>query len=226
MINLPLAPYPRAAHLSRSMVDLDDSPEETPLQSILEHVELSMEGEPSVDLKTVVEGFGQRSFGPVMILCGLCMMTPLGAIPGLPAAFGLIVIVFAIQLLFRRPTPWMPEILRKVKIPADKLIFVRRKTQPILAKIDNVIRPRLLWATLGPMQVLAALMAIVVSATFVPLGAVPFGVVPSAFIVGLLGLGITARDGVVILFAMALGIGALAGTGLLIVKLLTTSPLG
>jgi len=36
-------------------------------------------------------------------------MTPLGAIPGIPPAFGVIVIVFAMQLLFRRETPWMPE---------------------------------------------------------------------------------------------------------------------
>jgi hypothetical protein len=200
--------------------------DETPLQSIVEHVQQSMDGESYVDLKTVVEGFGNRSFGPVMILCGLCMMTPLGAIPGLPAAFGLIVIVFALQLLFRRPTPWMPEVLRRVKIPASKLKVVQEKTRPVLAAIDNVIRPRLLWAATGPMQVLAALMAIVLSATFVPLGAVPFGVVPSAFIVGLLGLGITARDGVVILFAMSLGVGALAGTSMLVVKLLAGSPLG
>jgi len=113
-----------------------------------------------------------------------------------------------------------------VKIPADKLIKVKAKTRPFLAKIDNVIRPRVTWATTGPMQVLAALMAIVLSATFVPLGAVPFGVVPSAFIVGLLGLGITARDGVVILLAMALGVGALTGTTLLIVNLIASRSLG
>ncbi len=221
-----LAPYARAFQLSRSMEPVRPEDDETPLQSIVEHVQQSMDGEPYVDLKTVVEGFGNRSFGPVMILCGLCMMTPLGAIPGLPAAFGLIVIVFALQLLFRRPTPWMPEVLRRVKIPASKLKVVQEKTRPVLAAIDNVIRPRLLWAATGPMQVLAALMAIVLSATFVPLGAVPFGVVPSAFIVGLLGLGITARDGVVILFAMSLGVGALAGTSMLVVKLLAGSPLG
>ena len=221
-----LAPYARAFQLSRSMEPVRPEDDETPLQSIVEHVQQSMDGESYVDLKTVVEGFGNRSFGPVMILCGLCMMTPLGAIPGLPAAFGLIVIVFALQLLFRRPTPWMPEVLRRVKIPASKLKVVQEKTRPVLAAIDNVIRPRLLWAATGPMQVLAALMAIVLSATFVPLGAVPFGVVPSAFIVGLLGLGITARDGVVILFAMSLGVGALAGTSMLVVKLLAGSPLG
>jgi hypothetical protein len=72
---------------------------DTPLQSVLDQVETAMDGSASVDLKTVVEAFGNRSFGPIMVLCGLCMMTPLGAIPGIPPAFGVIVIVFALQLL-------------------------------------------------------------------------------------------------------------------------------
>ena len=116
--------------------------EDTPLQSVLDQVAATLDGGASVDLKTVVEAFGNRSFGPIMILCGLCMMTPLGALPGIPPAFGVIVIVFALQLLFRRKTPWMPEILRKVRIPAEKLLKVQKKVQPVLAKIDGIIRPR------------------------------------------------------------------------------------
>ena len=107
------------------MENQDQRPEntqaETPLQSVFDQIETAMEGGESVDLKTVVESFGNRSFGPIMVLCGLCMMTPLGAIPGIPPAFGVIVIIFALQLLFRRKTPWMPKFLTKVKIPADKL---------------------------------------------------------------------------------------------------------
>ena len=107
------------------MENQDQRPEntqaETPLQSVFDQIETAMEGGESVDLKTVVESFGNRSFGPIMVLCGLCMMTPLGAIPGIPPAFGVIVIIFALQLLFRRKAPWMPKFLTKVKIPADKL---------------------------------------------------------------------------------------------------------
>jgi len=122
---------------------------DTPLQSVLDQIEMTLDGADSVDLKTVVEAFGDRSFGPIMVLCGLCMMTPLGAIPGIPPAFGIIVIVFAVQLLFRRKTPWMPNILRRVKIPGDKLFKVQAKVRPILAKIDAIIRPRWLFTFLS-----------------------------------------------------------------------------
>lgn len=189
---------------------------DTPLQSVLDQIETAMEGSNSVDLKTVVEAFGNRSFGPIMVLCGLCMMTPLGAIPGIPPAFGVIVIVFALQLLFRRRTPWMPEVLRRVKIPSDKLSKVQAKLRPILARIDGIIHPRLQWAATGPMQVVISIVAIILSLSFFPLGMVPFGVVAPAAIVLLLGLGITARDGVLIILGLSLSLGVFLGVGTLL----------
>jgi len=189
---------------------------DTPLQSVLDLIETTLDGAESVDLKTVVEAFGNRAFGPVMVLCGLCMMTPLGAIPGIPPAFGVIVIVFAMQLLFRRRTPWMPEIIRKVKIPADRLLKVQAKVRPVLAKVDGIISPRLQWAATGPMQVVISLIAIILALTFFPLGMVPFGVVAPAAIILILGLGITARDGVFILLGLSLSFGVFIGTASLI----------
>ena len=144
------------------------------------------------------------------------MITPLGAIPGLPPAFGVIVIVFALQLLFRRKTPWMPEVLRRVKIPADRLSKVQNKVRPFLAKIDGIIRPRLQWAATEPMLVLVSLVAIIISLTFFPLGMVPFGVVAPAVIILLLGLGLTARDGVLTILGLSLSVGVFAGVGVLL----------
>jgi len=191
---------------------------DTPLQSVFNQIESVMGGEESVDLKTVVEAFGNRAFGPIMVLCGLCMLTPpIGAIPGVPPAFGVIVIVFALQLLFKRRSPWMPEILRKVKIPADKFSKIKGKVQPILAKIDNIIRPRLQWASTGSMQVVISVIAIILSLTFFPLGMFPFGVVPPAAIILLLGLGITARDGIFILIGLSLSLGVFVGVAALFI---------
>lgn len=181
-----------------------------PLEDILERARAAANGE-HVDLKDLVQAFGDRAFGPVMILCGLFLMTPIGIIPGLPAAFGMVVIIFALQLLFRRKYPWMPEILRKVEITDSTLEKTQKKVTPLLRKIDSFIRPRLPWVTSGPMQVFTALLAIILSITLVPLGMVPFGVVAPAFIIGLLGLGITARDGVLIILAFVLSLGVAYG---------------
>lgn len=176
-------------------------------------------GGTETDLKTMVEAFGERAFGPVMILCSLFLMTPIGAIPGLPAAFGLIIIVFALQLLFQRHSPWMPEVLRKIKISHTKLEKTRKVVHPVLSRIDNVIKARLRFMTSGPAQVLTALISIVLAATMIPLGMVPFGVVAPAFIIGLFGLGITARDGVLIILGFALSLGVAFGVVNLIMQM-------
>lgn len=187
-----------------------DPSSEKPLEDILSRAREAAQGD-HVDLKDLVQAFGDRSFGPVMILCSLFLMTPIGMIPGLPAAFGLVVIVFALQLLFRRKCPWMPEFLRKVEVTDAVLEKTQKKISPLLRKIDNVIHPRLPWVTSGPMQALTALLAIILSITLVPLGMVPFGVVAPAFIIGLLGLGVTARDGILIIIGFLLSSGVAYG---------------
>jgi len=186
--------------------DIDTPIEDAPLQGVLTHVLREMDGEDS-NLRDIVRSMGHRAFGPVMVLCGLFLMTPLGAIPGLPVAFGLINIAFAVQLLARRAYPWVPDILAKVRVPYARVAKVHAKVTPALAKIDNIISPRLAWATQGPMLVLAALVAILLSAAMIPLGIIPFGVVPAAAILGLMGLALIARDGILMLIALTISLG-------------------
>lgn len=184
--------------------------EEKPLEAILDTAKIAVGG-TETDLKTLVEAFGNRAFGPVMILCSLFLMTPIGAIPGLPAAFGLIIIVFALQLLFQREHPWMPDVLRRIKISDTKLEKTRKFITPFLRRIDNVIKFRLPLMTSGPAQIVTALISIILALTMIPLGVVPFGVLAPAFIIGLFGLGITARDGVLIILGFALSLGVAFG---------------
>lgn len=186
--------------------------EEAPLQGILAHVLSEMDG-ADANLRDIVASMGHRAFGPVMVLCGLFLMTPLGAIPGLPVAFGLINIAFAVQLLARRPYPWVPEILAKIKVPYRRVAQIHAKVTPWLARIDDLIRPRLAFATEGLMLVLAALVAILLSTAMVPLGLIPFGVVPPAAILGLMGLALIARDGILMLIALTVSLAIFAWVG-------------
>lgn len=184
----------------------DDAQTDAPLKSVLAQVEETAGGE-TVDLKSVIEGFGNRAFGPILLLCALFLLTPIGILPGVPAGFGLVIILFAVQLLVRRPYPWMPNIIARVKITVKALEKTKTVAGPWLDRIDNVVKPRLEWAVSGPMLVLVSLVSILLGLTMFPLSAVPFGVVAPAFVIGLLGLGITARDGVFTLMGLCLSIG-------------------
>ena len=184
---------------------MDSEPK--PLQSILQKVDDAVEN-GETDLKSLVESFGNRAFGPILTLVGFFMMTPLGAIPGVPIAFSLIVITFAGQLLLARKTPWMPNVLGRVKIQKSKVDKARKFIRPVLTAIDGILRPRFQFLATGPAIVIAALVTIVLALTMFPLGAVPFGVVIPGFLIGLFGLGIMARDGVVMSLAFSLSVGA------------------
>jgi len=71
--------------------------------------------------------------------------------------------------------------------------------------------------TSGPAQILTALLSIILALTMIPLGVVPFGVVAPAFIIGLFGLGITARDGLLILIGFFLSLGVASGVGSILI---------
>ena len=179
---------------------------DAPLNSILTQVEETSGGE-TVDLKTVIEAFGNRAFGPILLLCALFLLTPIGMLPGVPAGFGIVIILFAVQLLIRRPYPWMPNIIARVKITPKALEKTKSVAGPWLDRIDNIVSPRLEWGASGPMLVVISLVSILLGLTMFPLSAVPFGVVAPAFVIGLLGLGITGRDGVFTLIGLCLSVG-------------------
>lgn len=186
---------------------------------MFDHVLFEMDGADS-NLRNIVASMGHRAFGPVMVLCGLFLMTPIGGIPGLPAAFGLINIAFALQLLARRPYPWVPNVLARVKLPHNRVAKVHSKVTPWLAKIDHFISPRLPFVTEGPMLVLTALIAILLSIAMIPLGIIPFGVFPVGAILGMMGLALIARDGVLMLVALSVSMGIFVWVGSLVIRLL------
>jgi len=165
-------------------------------------------GGQETDLRSVIMAFDDRAFGPVLILCGLFLLTPLGFIPFLPTALAVIIISFAGQPLFGRDYPWMPDFIGKVKIKHATIQKTKDKAGPWLARIDGLIKPRMKWAAGDLARTLAALISVILAITMIPLNFVPFGVVIPGFVVCILGLGITARDGLIMVFGFTLSAAA------------------
>lgn len=180
---------------------MDDSAK--PLESLLDKVDESIVG-AETDLKSVVESLGDRAFGPVLALSGLIMVTPLGAIPGMPIALAAVIISFSLQLLLGRETPWLPQTLRRIRFKQKSITSARERVEPILSFIDGAVRPRLPWASHIYVRKLAAVFAIFIALLLIPLGAVPFGVAIPGLVLTLIGLGILARDGLLLLAAFTI----------------------
>ncbi|MGB7405150.1 MAG: exopolysaccharide biosynthesis protein [Pacificimonas sp.] len=176
---------------------------EKPLEDLLDEAIEEADGD-ELTVGGLIDHFGTRGFGPVIATLALLVLT-VGAIPFLPVVIAIIILLMSVQLLFGKKSPWLPGFIRDRGIHSDRLEKAREKSGKWLARVDKLIKPRLKWASGKTAQWFAALcitgLAVVMSAP--PLEAIPFAVdVPNLPIL-LFGLGLTARDGLLMLLGFA-----------------------
>lgn len=174
-----------------------------PLEEIVERVDASCSYQDR-DLLYVIRSFGDRSFGPVVTLCGLILVTPIAAIPGVPLIISIIMMTFSFQLILGRRTPWLPKFISRIPVRRREVQKTKRKILPWLRRVDSVVQPRLAWASSKTFRIIAAIVCFILGALLIPLGPVPFGVAIPGFLTLMLGLGLTARDGLFIIVAVSL----------------------
>lgn len=180
------------------------------LEALLEELASAANGNgPRVSVQEIMDAVGHRSFGPLLLVTGLLGMTPVSAVPGAPSMIALITLLVAIQLLIGRDTFWLPKFLLKRSVRADRL----QKTVTVAAKparvVDRMVKPRLEVLT-GPVaDRLVALVCVILALAVPPLEFLPFvAFIPSAAI-ATFGLGLLARDGLLVLIAFTISAGAL-----------------
>jgi hypothetical protein len=152
--------------------------------------------------------FSGRLLGPFLIVAAAIGISPIGGIPGVPSVIGLTIALFSVQFLFGNSKPWIPGFIAGRKLDGDKLDAFRDKVDPWLKWLDKFIHPRLTWATGEIGSRLATLVVIALALLMIPLEALPFAVILPASGILFLGVGITARDGVVLLIGLGLFVGA------------------
>ena len=179
------------------------------LRTLLEH--LTQAGQPGapVTIQDMLEATGQRSFGALLLVPGMLVFSPLSGIPGLPTFFALMVGLIALQLLLGRRHFWLPGwLLRRCasRKKYDRAItFLQRPAR----FVDRMLRHRLTFLTEGVAVYINALLCLLIAASMPPLELIPFGNSIAGAALSVLGLGMMARDGALIIVAL-LFIGALA----------------
>ena len=184
------------------------------LEDLLREIRKAADGNgPKVSVEQIMDAVGHRSFGPLLLLAGLLGMTPVSAVPGVPSMIALITLLVASQMLIGRDAFWLPKFLLKRTVKADRLQKSVRVAEKPARVVDRLVRPRLQPLT-GPVaDRVVALVCVILALAVPPLEFLPFvAFVPSAAI-ATFGLGLIARDGLLVLLAFAISAGAL-GFGL------------
>jgi len=182
----------------------DSEPEN--LEQLLD--KLSGTGRKGGDVRVghLLDAAGRRGFGPVVLLVGVILVTPLSGIPGMPTLMGLMVLLTLGQILFGRTRFWLPAWITQRKVPRESLLRAIEWLRPWARKIDRRIRPRLTWMLKGPGLYATVLMCMVIGAAMPATEVVPFSASIAGLALSVYGLAMVSRDGIVAILAWCLSI--------------------
>lgn len=174
------------------------------LEQLLDRIGESASDKDEVSLDTIVEGVGRRSFGPLLLMAGVILASPLSGIPGMPTSMGVLVMLIALQLLIGRKGFWLPRWLLKRSVARDKLDKTLKWLRPPARFIDRFLRPRMpVFVQRSGIYVIGIVCVLI--ALGVPLmEVVPFSASGAGIAIAIFGLSLVACDGLLALLGFIL----------------------
>ncbi|EIM25960.1 exopolysaccharide biosynthesis protein [Microvirga lotononidis] len=159
----------------------------------------------TISIGDVLDAFGDRAFGALMLLFAAPNVLPLP--PGMSAVLGAPLLFVTAQLMLGRPVLWMPRFIRERSISRDFFTLLTSKLSPILHRMERFLRPRLgLLLSPVPERIVGAACLLLALILFLP---IPFGNMPPAFAISAFALGIVERDGIATLVGWLAALGSL-----------------
>jgi len=161
----------------------------------------------AVTVRDVMSTIGRRGYGPILLLVGLVSISPLTLAPGATSIAATVTLILSLQLAAGAPHPWLPRRARALEVPPKALSRWARRLRPWANRLDAVLQPRFVFLAESPFINVGALMCIVAALMTYPLSLIPAAPLAPGIAITLFGLGVTARDG------MLLGLSGLCTCG-------------
>lgn len=173
------------------------------LEELLDQLEWSADTDhQQISVQEILTAVGTRSFGPLLLLVGALIASPLSGIPVFPSVVAMIVLLVSLQMLMGRTHFWLPAWLLHRTVARDKMATAVRWLRPPARFIDYFIRPRLLMFVKGAVaKSTTALLCLVVSSVMPLLELIPFSASLAGVVLTAFGLSLVARDGLLAIVA-------------------------
>lgn len=189
------------------MPDYDYQRDTRAFSKVLE--DIGAKPDPRLYLGELVNAFGERGFGALMLMFGL-MNIAIGIIPGTTTVLGAPLLLMGLQLASRTDQLWLPKWALKRRIERATYRTGLERILPRLRRIERLSKPRLPMMTSEMSEILiglaTALLAIILMLPIWGGNLIP------ALIISTFGFGLMQRDGLAILLAWsAIGLLCLAG---------------
>lgn len=170
------------------------SPSLRSLSDILDAVEAAAEG-GTASVEDILTEVGERSFSPIILVPALILVSPLSGIFGLPTVGAVLIFLTTVQKLFGRPHVWLPSVIKKRSVKAERLIravgWLRRPSRWIDARMEK----RLTWLVTRGANIATLLTIIAITMVIPLLEVLPFVTSVLATAIAFFAIGLLARDG-------------------------------
>jgi hypothetical protein len=162
----------------------------------------------TITIGEIIEAFGERAFGFVLILFSLPNCVP--APPGLAGIVGTPVLIFGLQMMLGHRRPWLPGFVMRRSVSVATFRRLIDAAEPRLQRLEAFCRPRLtgLFGPAGDRVVgLFAFLAAV--SVLIPFPGTNF---PPSIALVIASIAVMEEDGYLLIGAYLIGIAGLAYT--------------
>jgi hypothetical protein len=174
--------------------------------------ELAFGDEERVTFREILLRLRHRALGFALLIFALPCILPMP--PGIPTVCGIAIVIIALNLITARQRLWLPKTLASKSIARADLQRVAERVAPYLERLEKICKPRFPIVTEPVGKVLIGLVIFVLG--FIMILPIPFlGNMPPGFAASVIAIGMTERDGLIVLIgtlvsAIAIAIASVA----------------
>jgi hypothetical protein len=149
---------------------------------------------PRVSVAEILEAFGDRAFGALLLFFALPNALPMP--PGTSAVLGAPLVFIAFQLMIGRSVLWLPRFVTERSMKREDFRVLAGKIEPWVMKLERLLKPRVQILTNSVADRLTGAACFVL--TLILVLPIPFGNMPPAMAISAFALGMIEGDGAAI----------------------------
>jgi hypothetical protein len=160
-----------------------------------------------VTFREILTQLRHRAFGFTLLIFALPCCLPMP--PGIPTVCGIAIVIIALNLIAARQRLWLPSAIADKSVARADLQRMVVRMVPYLERLERICRPRLAIVTDTVGKALVGVVLLMLGAIMIL--PIPFlGNMPPGFAASLIAIGLTERDGLVVLIGMLVSVAAIA----------------
>lgn len=163
------------------------------------------EPETTITIGDLIDAFGASGHAPLLMIVSVLIIVPIGMIPGVGGALGLLAAAIGLQMVAGRAGVWMPKSVRARSVSGARVTAIADRVYPVSVFLARHLNVRWVWLAAGRPSVVAIGMTVILAGlSLLLVGAIPILVPVMGIPIAVFAIGLMAEDGAVLAVGYAL----------------------